>query len=162
MKPKTAPQAPPRNDVKGRAANVPSAAAAAKPAGKPALTKHRAKPHSSGAAVTAGGAGIGARRDPFVSPVVDRVRAANCSGSGKQCLVIGEINLRGVVYSTSGFIAVVINGEHTYFLRVNDPLADGTVERITRDAIILRERSSDALGRPLTREVTKRLGAPPV
>jgi Tfp pilus assembly protein PilP len=93
---------------------------------------------------------------------VDRVRAVSCSGSGKQCLVIGEISLHGVVHSPSGFIAVVMNGEHTYFLRENDPLADGSVERITRDAIVLRERTLDMFGRPITREVTRRLGVPPV
>jgi hypothetical protein len=66
-----------------------------------------------------------------------------------------------VVHSPSGYIAVVVNGEHTYFLRVNDPLADGSVERITKDAIVLRERSSDVLGRSVSREVVKKLGAPP-
>jgi Tfp pilus assembly protein PilP len=103
------------------------------------------------------------RRDPFVSPIVERIRTSStCNGSGKQCLAIGEITLQGVVHSPSGFIAVVMNGEHTYFLHVDDPLADGAVERITRDSIILRERSSDALGRPLIREVTKKLGVPAV
>jgi Tfp pilus assembly protein PilP len=67
-----------------------------------------------------------------------------------------------VVHSPEGFIAVVMNGDHTYFLHENDPLADGAVERITKDTITLRERSSDALGRPLTREVTKKLGAPAI
>ncbi len=100
-----------------------------------------------------------APRDPFVSPVVERFReAASCTGTGRQCLLVGEISLRGVVHSPSGSIAVVVNGDHTYFLRENDPLADGAVERIGKDAIILRERSSDAVGRPLTREVTKKLG----
>jgi hypothetical protein len=103
------------------------------------------------------------RRDPFVSPVVERMRnESTCTGSGRRCLAVGEITLHGVVRSPSGFIAVVANGEHTYFLRENDPLVDGAVERITKDAIILRERSSDALGRPLTREITKKLGVPAV
>jgi Tfp pilus assembly protein PilP len=103
------------------------------------------------------------RRDPFVSPVVERIHiAAKCTGSGRQCLAIGEISLHGVVHSPNGFIAVVMNGERTYFLREHDPLADGAVERITKDAIIFRERSSDALGRPLTREVTRKLGVPAV
>jgi Tfp pilus assembly protein PilP len=75
---------------------------------------------------------------------------------------VGEISLHGVVRTPSGFIAVVVNGEHTYFLHENDPLADGAVERITKDAIILRERSSDALGRPVTREVTRKIGVPAV
>jgi Tfp pilus assembly protein PilP len=104
------------------------------------------------------------RRDPFVSPVVERGggNLPACSGSGRKCLVIGEITLHGVVHSPEGFIAVVMNGDHTYFLHENDPLADGAVERITKDTITLRERSSDALGRPLTREVTKKLGAPAI
>ena len=102
-------------------------------------------------------------RDPFVSPIVERIRdSATCAGSGRRCLLVGEISLHGVVRTPSGFIAVVVNGEHTYFLHENDPLADGAVERITKDAIILRERSSDALGRPLTREVTKKIGVPAV
>jgi hypothetical protein len=74
--------------------------------------------------------------------------------------VVGEITLNGVVRSPGGFIAVVVNGEHTYFLRKDDPLADGAVEKITLDAITLRQRSSDALGRPVVREVTKKLGVP--
>jgi hypothetical protein len=102
-------------------------------------------------------------RDPFVSPIVERIRDSTaCAGSGRRCLLVGEISLHGVVRTPSGFIAVVVNGEHTYFLHENDPLADGAVERITKDAIILRERSSDALGRPLTREVTKKIGVPAV
>lgn len=103
------------------------------------------------------------RRDPFVSPVVERIHTAtSCTGTGRQCLVVGEVSLHGVVRSPGGFIAVVMNGEHTYFLREHDPLADGAVERITKDTITLRERSSDSLGRPTTREVTKRLGVPAV
>jgi Tfp pilus assembly protein PilP len=85
-----------------------------------------------------------------------------CTGSGRQCLSVREISLHGVVRSTSGSIAVIVNGDRTYFLRENDPLADGAVVRITPDSIVLRERTSDALGRPTTREVTKRLGAPAV
>jgi Tfp pilus assembly protein PilP len=103
------------------------------------------------------------KRDPFVSPVVERLHnVATCTGSGRKCLAVGEISLYGIVRSPGGSIAVVVNGQHTYFLRENDPLADGDVERITQDAIILRERTSDALGRPLTREVTKKLGVPAV
>jgi hypothetical protein len=94
--------------------------------------------------------------------VVERVRAqATCTGTGRQCLLVGEVILRGVVHGPSGFIAVVANGEHTYFLRENDPLADGAVERITNDAIVLRERSSDPTGRPVTHEVTRKLGVVP-
>jgi len=144
------------------------AAPAPGPVAQSSVRAHRRRgrtvePHSAQAAVTVDGKrgpGRSSRRDPFVSPVVERVRqAANCTGTGRQCLLVGEISLRGVVRAPSGNIAVVVNGDHTYFLRDNDPLANGTVERINSDAIILRERSSDTLGRPLTREVTRKIGA---
>jgi Tfp pilus assembly protein PilP len=95
--------------------------------------------------------------------VVEHIRTAvACTGTGRQCLLVGEITLQGVVRSNNGLIAVVMNGEHTYFLRENDPLADGAVQRITKDSIVLRERSTDALGRPFTREVIRKLGTPAV
>jgi hypothetical protein len=68
--------------------------------------------------------------------------------------------LNGVVRSPNGFIAVVVNGERTYFLRKDDPLADGAVAKITWNTITLRQKSSDALGRQHVREVTKKLGVP--
>jgi hypothetical protein len=102
-------------------------------------------------------------RDPFVSPIVERSRiGANCTGSGRQCLFVGDISLQGVVRYTTGYIAVVMSGDHTYFLHENDPLADGDVERITTNAITLRQRSSDILGRPVVHEVTRKLGVPAV
>src|SRR5450759_4285912 len=48
------------------------------------------------------------RRDPFISPVVSHTGGSGCS-TGKKCLEIGAINLRGVVRAESGFIAVVSN-----------------------------------------------------
>jgi hypothetical protein len=102
-------------------------------------------------------------RDPFVSPIVERKFATSkCSGTGRQCLIVGDITLQGVVHSPNGYIAVVANGEHTYFLRENDPLADGAVDKITGDSITLHQRSTDNLGRPTVHEVTKRLGVPAV
>ncbi len=102
------------------------------------------------------------QRDPFVSPIVDRGHAPLvCTGTGKQCLEVGEVSLHGVVHGASGYIAVVVNGEHTYFLRPNDPLANGQVVRITKDSIVLRERSSDDAGRPTTREVIRKISGPP-
>jgi Tfp pilus assembly protein PilP len=73
---------------------------------------------------------------------------------------VNEINLQGVVHGPAGYIAVVVSNEHTYFLHESDPLANGLVERITKDSIILRERLSDEMGRPLTREVTRKLPGP--
>jgi hypothetical protein len=47
------------------------------------------------------------KRDPFFSPVV-QTNGSGCS-TGKKCLEINGINLRGVVKSDAGFIAVVTN-----------------------------------------------------
>jgi hypothetical protein len=100
------------------------------------------------------------RRDPFVSPIVERVRATGpaCTGTGKRCLYVGEINLQGIVESGNNVIAVVASGDRTYFLREHDSLADGDVEKITRDALTMRQRSSDVLGRVVVHEVTRKLG----
>ena len=162
--PAASPAAPSPKPRASGASRTATPARAAKHAPHAAARRHvsHEKTAKTGEAAI-GKSGVKGQRDPFVSPVVDRGRiSVNCVGSGKQCLVVGEISLHGVVRGPSGFIAVVVNGEHTYFLRENDPLADGAVERITKDSIILRERYFDALGRPLTREVTRKLGVPAV
>ncbi len=102
------------------------------------------------------------RRDPFVSPVVTRAGGSGCS-TGKKCLEIGTINLRGVVRSENGFIAVVSNGVNkAYFLRENDPVFDGYVVKITGDSIVFQETLQDRLGKSFTREVVKKITAPAV
>ncbi len=101
------------------------------------------------------------QRDPFVSPVIEHIRGGStCKGTGRQCLEVGEITLNGIVRSSAGTIAVVSTGEHTYFLHVNDPLANGSVERINRDSIVLREHYQDDFGHQASREVTRKLGTP--
>jgi Tfp pilus assembly protein PilP len=103
------------------------------------------------------------RRDPFVNPIVRQANehSGNCT-TGKRCLVIGQITLKGIIVADGGILAIVENAAtRTYFLRVNDPLFDGVVEHITRDSITFRENVSDSLGRPLgTREVVKKIVAP--
>lgn len=108
--------------------------------------------------------GFTAERDPFVSRIVERTRngGAPCMGTGRQCLTVGDVSLHGVVVSQGHMLAVVVNGDHTYFLREHDPLADGEVVRINRDSIVMHERLTDEVGRPFTREVTKKIGAPAV
>jgi Tfp pilus assembly protein PilP len=102
------------------------------------------------------------KRDPFFSPVVQQPSGSGCS-TGKKCLEIGQINLRGVVKSEGGFIAVVTNSlNKAYFLRENDPVFNGYVVRITGDAVVFQETVQDKLGKPLTREVTKRIFTPAV
>jgi Tfp pilus assembly protein PilP len=102
------------------------------------------------------------RRDPFISPVVSHAGGSGCS-TGKKCLEIGAINLRGVVHSDGGFIAVVSNGlNKAYFLRENDPVFNGYVVRITGDSIVFQETVQDRLGKTFTREVVKKITTPAV
>lgn len=102
------------------------------------------------------------KRDPFISPVVNHTGGSGCS-TGKKCLEIGAINLRGVVHSDAGFIAVVTNSlNKAYFLRENDPVFDGYVVKITGDSIIFKETLQDKLGKAFTREVTKKITTPAV
>jgi hypothetical protein len=102
------------------------------------------------------------RRDPFVSPVVSHAGGSGCS-TGKKCLEIGAINLRGVVHSDGGFIAVVSNSlNKAYFLRENDPVFNGYVVKITGDSIVFQETVQDRLGKTFTREVVKKITTPAV
>jgi len=101
------------------------------------------------------------KRDPFFSPVV-QTNGSGCS-TGKKCLEINGINLRGVVKSDSGFIAVVTNNlNKAYFLRENDPVFNGYVVKITGDSVVFQETIQDKLGKPFTREVVKRIFTPAV
>jgi hypothetical protein len=102
------------------------------------------------------------KRDPFFSPVLQQTTATGCS-TGKKCLEIGQINVRGVVKSEAGFIAVVTNSlNKAYFLHENDPVFNGYVVRITGDSVVFQESFQDKLGKPLTREVVKKILTPAV
>jgi len=104
------------------------------------------------------------RRDPFVSPVTNRsaIGGSGCS-NGKRCLAIDQIALKGVVRSEAGMIAVVTNAlEKAYFLHENDPVFNGYVVKITGDSIVFKETVQDKVGKPLTREVTKKITTPAV
>ena len=101
------------------------------------------------------------KRDPFFSPVVQQ-QGSGCS-TGKKCLEIGNINVRGVVKSDNGFIAVVTNNlNKAYFLRENDPVFNGYVVKITGDSVTFQETVLDKLGKTSTREVVKRIITPAV
>jgi Tfp pilus assembly protein PilP len=102
------------------------------------------------------------KRDPFVSPVVNRGGGSGCS-TGKKCLDIEQIALHGVVKSDNGMIAVVTNSlNKAYFLRENDPVFNGYVVKITVDSIVFKETFQDRLGKPFTKDVVKRILTPAV
>ena len=175
----TAPSAKPATaDAKATKPAAPAAkpqgkaAAAAAAAAKPALPAKPApalEPAASADASKAASAekkedkkwAMSGKRDPFFSPVV-QTGGSGCS-TGKKCLEIGAINLRGVVKSDTGFIAVVTNNlNKAYFLRENDPVFNGYVVKITGDSVVFQETVQDKLGKPFTREIVKRIFTPAV
>ena len=124
-------------------------------AGKTSDATKQAKPEEKKWSMTG-------KRDPFFSPVVSQIGGSGCS-TGKKCLEIGQINLRGVVKSENGFIAVVTNTlNKAYFLREKDPVFNGYVVRITGDSVVFQETVQDKLGKAFTREVVKRIFTPAV
>ncbi|MGH9493139.1 MAG: hypothetical protein ACRD2K_06535 [Terriglobales bacterium] len=138
------------------------ASAAQKPAQSAAPTaKPKATAPAQAAAKPAAPSG---KRDPFISLAVVRAQqlGATC-GTGKRCLVIDQIELKGVVKTPNGMIAMVENpAKKAYFLRQNDPVFNGYVVKITGDSVIFKENSVDNQGRTQTRDVVKRVSAPAV
>jgi hypothetical protein len=121
--------------------------------GKPAPESKKAEPVKTSAQ----------RRDPFISPVVNMSAIGSGCSSGKRCLAIDQVALRGIVKSDVGMIAVVVNSmDKAYFLRENDPVFNGYVLKITGDSIVFKETFKDRLGKPLTRDVTKTITRPAV
>jgi Tfp pilus assembly protein PilP len=102
-------------------------------------------------------------RDPFLSPVVSHTSGESGCSTGKKCLTVDQIALTGIVKGDNGMIAVVVNAMNkAYFLRENDPVFNGYVIKITGDSVVFKQTVQDNLGKPVTREVTKRIATPAV
>jgi Tfp pilus assembly protein PilP len=104
-----------------------------------------------------------AKRDPFES-LVGRELAGNAANKnlpqGKAGLQVGTLRLDGIVRAPNGMIAVVSNPQsRTYFLREGDQLYDGRVEKIAMDGVSFHEIGKDAFGKPVERQVNKRIYA---
>jgi Tfp pilus assembly protein PilP len=101
------------------------------------------------------------KRDPFVALVNNHKSGGGPSlPPGKAGLVVATVRVDGTVKSGSDLIAVVSNPErHVYFVRQGDQLYDGSVGRIDLDGVTFHENSKDAFGKPVVREVTKRIYA---
>lgn len=132
------------------AAQKPAAKPKAKPAkaaAKPAAEKPVAEPKIT-------------RRDPFESLIgrQQRQHSQVPAIAGKPGLIIASLRLDGVVSAPNGMIAVVTNPQQrTYFLREGDQLYDGRVEKITMDSVSFHEVGKDAFGKPVERQVNKRI-----
>jgi Tfp pilus assembly protein PilP len=169
-------QTAPATTTTGKPAAKPAAQASAKPAqasAKPAA-KASAKPAAKKPAKTPAPAVRAvsskkpaeseqkiARRDPFES-LIGRKQAQDALAKnlppGKAGLQVGTLRLDGVVKSANGMIAVVANPQNrTYFLREGDQLYDGKVDKISMEGVTFHEEGKDAFGKPVEREVNKRL-----
>ncbi len=134
---------------------------AAKPKAKAAARKPVEAP-AAGANAQAPEGDKSARRDPFES-LVNRQKDTNAGKNlppGKAGLQVSTLRLDGIVRSSNGMIAVVSNPQaRTYFLREGDQLYDGRVEKIAMDGVSFHELGKDAFGKPVERQVNKRIYA---
>jgi Tfp pilus assembly protein PilP len=151
------------------AGTKPAASAQASPRGAKATAKAGAKPVvkrvakaiKPGAGEPAAEEAKLARRDPFES-LINRQQggAAKNLPPGKAGLQVSTLRLDGVVRAPNGMIAVVSNPQaRTYFLREGDQLYDGRVEKIALDGVSFHEVGKDAFGKPVERQVNKRIYA---
>ncbi len=140
-------------------ATAPKAAkTAVKPAKKPAAKKTASSTPTGTAEPSEAKV---SRRDPFES-LTSRQEAAARAGAnlppGKAGLQVGTLRLDGIVRAPNGMIAVVTNPQaRTYFLREGDQLYDGRVEKIAMDGVSFHEIGKDAFGKPVERQVNKRI-----
>jgi len=158
---KPAPQA---NKAAGKPTGKHAAKATAKkPAAKRAVNAVE-KPATPGSAPAAAESEVKqARRDPFESLIGRQLNKAPANlPPGKLGLQVSTLRLDGIVRAPNGMIAVVSNPQaRTYFLREGDRLYDGSVEKISMDGVSFHEEGKDAFGKPVERQVNKRIYSSP-
>lgn len=148
--PKDDKKKPPTNAITGKMAPAQTQKAPpakeAKPAGEVTKTTKPALPQG--------------RRDPFIT-LVGRQTGGGPGPilpPGKGGLQVSTLILQGIVSGPNGMIAVVANPQKSvYFLRVGDELFDGRVEKIEIGSVHFHEVGKDAFGKPVEREVTRKL-----
>jgi hypothetical protein len=160
--------ATPSTAAKTPAQTTKAPATSPKPAPKQAVKK--SGPKSPKSAASAGNSTAAsdkdvrvAKRDPFESLVGHEQGAVGKTGPlppGKAGLQVSTLRLDGIVRAPNGMIAVVSNPQlRTYFLREGDQLYDGRVEKIAMDGVSFHEVGKDAFGKPVERQVNKRIYA---
>lgn len=145
-----------------KAAAKPAVKTSAKPAAKAAARPAARKVEKTASAPAESEMKL-ARRDPFESLVGrQQGKTAQNLPPGKAGLQVSTLRLDGIVKSPNGMIAVVSNPQsRTYFLREGDHLYDGTVEKISMDGVSFHEEGKDAFGKPMERQVNKRIYSSP-
>ena len=102
----------------------------------------------------------GIARDPFLRPRIAIAEELSCS-SGKRCLAIEDITVRGVIRSDGRVTALVVNGANqVYFLHEKDAVRNGWVSRIDGNSVVFRTHAVGA-GTTITRDVIKMLSGGP-
>jgi hypothetical protein len=145
--------------VKPAQPSKPAAADQTAQAGKPPVKKTPkvAKPVEKPADTSVVAEARTERRDPFES-FLNKPKVTPNLPPGKAGLQVSTLRLDGIVKAPNGMIAVVTNPQaRTYFLREGDQLYDGKVEKIAMDGVSFHEMGKDAFGKPVEREVNKRI-----
>jgi len=149
-----------------KAAAKPAVKSSAKPVAKPPAKPVAKKVEKAAALRTSAPAESEirmARRDPFESLVGrQQGKGSQVLPPGKAGLQVSTLRLDGIVKAPNGMIAVVSNPQaRTYFLREGDHLFDGSVEKISMDGVSFHEEGKDAFGKPMERQVNKRIYSSP-
>ncbi len=162
--PATTKSAPQAAKPAGKSAGKPAAKGAAKKSPGKRAVKSAEKRATPGSAPAAAASEVRqARRDPFESLLGRQGgKAALNLPPGKLGLQVSTLRLDGIVRAPTGMIAVVSNPQaRTYFLREGDRLYDGSVEKISMDGVSFHEEGKDAFGKPVERQVNKRIYSSP-
>ena len=100
------------------------------------------------------------RRDPFIS-LVGRgsdPRSVSNRPAGVPGLLIGEVNIKGIIRDRVGFVAMIQGSDNkTYVVKPGDRLMDGTVKSILQDGVVFSQDVNDPLSLIKQREVRKPL-----
>ena len=68
------------------------------------------------------------------------------------------MTLKGTVAGRAGYVAIVLGADNkTYIVREGERLADGTVQTITQNAMVILQQVNDPLSLAKQREVRKML-----
>jgi Tfp pilus assembly protein PilP len=101
------------------------------------------------------------RRDPFMSLLgtgPDRGGTPTKRGEGVAGMTLAEISVRGVVQSRGTLIAMVQGPDNrTYLVRQGDRLADGMVQSVTAEGLVVMQEVNDPLSLVKQRIVRKSL-----
>lgn len=145
------------------ASPAPAASSQAPPANPPAEPSgsKMAKPPVEKSAAALKQEELAKKRDPF-QPLVN-LKATGPEipinlPPGKAGLQISTIKIDGTVNGPNGMIAIASNPQNrVYFIREGDHLYDGRVERISMGEVVFQQIAKDAFGKPVERQVSKRI-----